>query len=218
MTPLWEIQERLDRLETSNCRMKTALSLLLCCAAAVVLMGAASTAPKMIDVEKITLRDSAGNERGQLFASATAWGLVLFNRNGTKAASFVVGSELNALLLSDQDGNMRQTITSNRDESAWSIFRPGSNSSQFQVVDNAQGAALAFRHRANTPRVELGVSSKGSALTLSDSNGEMRSVVSGEELGFASFSKNGSLQWAPGWDKFSPEEQEKMRELTKVPH
>jgi hypothetical protein len=93
------------------------------------------------------------------------------------------------------------------------MFRPGSDSSQFQVVDNTQGAALTFRDRANNPRVELGVSAKGSALNLSDSKGAMRAVVSGEELGFASFSRNGSLKWAPGWDKFSPEEQEKMRVL-----
>lgn len=77
MTPLLEIQGRLDKLECSNRRMKVALTVFLCCGAAVMLTGAASTGPKVIDAQKIILRDVAGNERGQLFASDAAWGLVL---------------------------------------------------------------------------------------------------------------------------------------------
>lgn len=213
MTSSLGISDRLSRLERSNRHLKAALSLCLCCAAALMVMGAASTATKVIDVEKIVLRDSRGNERGQLFASDSSWGLVLFNKNKTQTAGLVVGSELNALLLFDPNGNIRQSFTSNLSDSGWNIFRPGSDAAQFEVFDRPQGTGMSVRDRANNPRVELGWSGKGSALNLSDSRGAVRAAMSGEDLGFVSFSEDGTLKWAPGWDKFSPEEQEKMKAM-----
>ena len=59
----------------------------------------------------------------------------------------------------------------------------------------------------------MGVSSKGSGLTLSDAAGKLRTALTDTELGIASFSGTGELQWAPGWDKFSPEEKVKMNKL-----
>lgn len=208
-----EFEQRLDRLERSNRTLKTALLVCFVGAIAMMLMGATSTAPKVIDAEKITLHDSAGTERGQLFANDNAWGLVLFNKNGTKAASLVVSAGLNALILCDQNGNLRQTITTNLDQSEWNIFHPGSDSAQFGVIDNGEGTALSFRNRANNPQVELGVSSKGSSLNLSDSNGGIRAVMSGGEIGFASFTKDGKLEWSQGLDQFSPEEKKKIKAL-----
>ncbi len=71
-----EIHERLTRLERSNWLLKVMLSSCLCCGAVVFLMGAASTAPKIIEAQKIVLKDGAGNERGELFATDKAWGLI----------------------------------------------------------------------------------------------------------------------------------------------
>jgi hypothetical protein len=48
-------------------------------------MGAASPTPRIIEAENIILRTGGGTERGELFASDTAWGLVLFNKNNTPA-------------------------------------------------------------------------------------------------------------------------------------
>jgi len=59
----------------------------------------------------------------------------------------------------------------------------------------------------------LGVSPKGSALNLSDSNGMVRAAMSGAELGFVSYSKDGNLEWSPSLDKLSPEEQQKIKAL-----
>jgi|SRR2546421_7799607 len=214
-----EILLRLDRLERSNRRLKMAVSVCSLGAIAMMLMGATSTAPKVVDAEKIILRDSTGNERGQLFANDNAWGLVLFNKNGTKAASLVVSAGLNAVILYDQNGNLRQTITTNLDQSEWNIFHPGSESAQFGIIDNGEGTALSFRNRANNPQVELGVSSKGSSLNLSDSNGGIRAVISGGEIGFASFTKDGNLEWSPRLDQFSPEEKKKIKALVpKLPN
>ena len=91
----------LEKLERSNRRLKTSLAAFACCAVAVLLTGAstASTSSKVIDAEKISLHDSAGNERGQLFATEKAWGLVLFNKDGSKAASFVASPAMNGVLV-----------------------------------------------------------------------------------------------------------------------
>ena len=93
------------------------------------------------------------------------------------------------------------------------MFHPGSDSAQFEVVDNGQGTAMSVRNRANNPAVELGVSSKGSALTVSDSDGAIRASVSGQDIGFATYAKDGKFQWAPGFDNFSAEERERIRAL-----
>jgi hypothetical protein len=212
-----EIHERLTRLERSNRILKAILSVCLACVAIVFLMGAASTAPKIIEAEKFILEDGAGNERGELFATDKAWGLVLFNRNDTKAASIFVSSEMNGVILSDQNGNLRQSLTTDLDKSGLNIYRPGSDSAQFQVLDSPLGAALTFRDRTNNDRVNLGVSSKGSVLTLADEGGAIRAAVTGGPLGFVSYSKSGELDWAPGWDNFSPEEKATMKKLMPKP-
>ena len=208
-----EIHERLTRLERSNRLLKVILSICLCCGAVVFLMGAATTEPKIIEAQKIILKDNTGKERGQLFATDKVWGLVLFNKNETKAASIFVSSEMNGVILSDQNGNLRQSLTTDLDKSELNIYRPGSDSAQFAVLDGPLGAALTIRDRANNDRINLSVSPKGSALTLSDENGAIRAAVTGEALGFVAYSTKGDLDWAPGWDKFSPEEKAKMKKL-----
>jgi hypothetical protein len=208
-----DTHERLARLERSNRILKAILSVCLACVAVVFLMGAASTTPKIIEAQKFILKDGAGSERGELFATDKAWGLVLFNKNETKAASIFVSSEMNGVILSDQNGNLRQSLTADLSKSELNIYRPGSDSAQFGVTDNELGAALTFRDRANNDRVDLGVSPKGSVLTLADENGAIRAAVTGEALGFVSYSKIGELDWAPGWDKFSPEEKATMQKL-----
>src|SRR6266436_7422644 len=201
-----DFHERILRLERSNRLLKMILSVCFCIAAVVVLGGAASTAPKIIEAQKIIMKDTAGNERGELFVTDKAWGLVLFNKNQTKAASIFVAPEANGIFLDDSNGNIRQSFTSDLSRSDWNIFRPGSDTPQFGITDNEQGTGLTSRDRANGERISMGVSAKGSGLTLSDENGQIKAAVTGTELGFASFSGNGELQWAPGWDKFSPEE------------
>jgi hypothetical protein len=207
------IDQRLQRLESSNRIMKTALTVCLLVAVLVVTIGATSVAPKILDVQKIILRDEAGNERGQLFATDKAWGLVLFNKGGTRAASLFVGSEANGLLLSDRNGNVRQALTSDLDKTQWSILRPGSEKAQFEVTDNAQGTAVVVRDRGNAERVELGATDKGSILMLSDSNGTARTVLTENEDGIETFSGDGTLHWSPSWDKLSPEGKERLKRL-----
>jgi hypothetical protein len=207
-----EIYERLDTLERSNRRLKLLLSTCLCGAVALFLMGAAS-GPKVVEAEKFVLRDGAGVERGEMFATDAARGLVFYNKNGKQAVALVISDQMNGLVVFDQNGNLRQTITSKLDESAWSIFRPGSDSAQFTVTDNALGTGLTVRDRSNGDRVSLGVSDKGAAVGLVDKDGTNRAFVADGDPGFAAYSKSGDLTWAPGWDKFSPEEQNRMRQL-----
>jgi hypothetical protein len=208
-----EIHERVTRLERSNRLLKVILSICLCCGAVVFLMGAATTEPKIIEAQKIILKDNTGKERGQLFATDKVWGLVLFNKNETKAASIFVSSEMNGVILSDQNGNLRQSSTVKLDQSEFNIYRPGSDSAQFGVLDNGLGTALTFHDRANNDRIDMGVSAKGAALTLAGENGRIRTVVEGGNIGFASYSENGEFNWGVGWDKFSPEEKERMKKL-----
>ena len=129
------IDQRLQKLESSNRVMKTALTVCILVVVSVVTIGATSVAPKVLDVQKIILRDEAGNERGQLFATDKAWGLVLFNKSGTKAVTLFAASEANGFVLADRNGNVRQALTSDLNETNWSIMRPGSDKAQFELRD-----------------------------------------------------------------------------------
>ena len=213
MATLTEICKRLDSLERSNRMLKSALCVCVCCVLAVLALGATTATPKVLEAEKIILRDGAGNERGELFATDASWGLVLFNKNNTKAASLVVGNPFNALILLDQNGNMRQVFASDMDESSMNLFRPGSDSSQFDVTDNAQGTALTLRDRTNKDRITLGLSPKGAAIGLADTDGATRTMIVDSGFGFSTFSSDGTPDWSPGLDKLSPEEQKRIREL-----
>jgi len=116
------VEQRLQKLESSNGVLKAALAVCVLVAVAVVTLGATSVAPKVLDVQKLILHDEADNERGQLFATDKAWGLVLFNKGGTKAVSLFVAPEANGFFLSDRNGNVRQVLTSDLNETNWSVL------------------------------------------------------------------------------------------------
>jgi hypothetical protein len=205
------IEEKLDRLERSNRRLKIMMSVSFCIGAVLLFTGAG--APRVVEAEKFILRDSSGAERGEMFATDTARGLVFFTKGGEKGLAFVVSDEMNALMISDPNGNLRQTLTANMDESRLGLYRPGSNSAQFEVINNALGTALTIRDRGNADRVSLGESAKGAAVVMSDSKGGARTIMGDGALGFASLAKDGGIVWSPGWDKFSPEEQKQMNNV-----
>ena len=199
---------RLDKLERSNQRLKAILSISFCIGAVLLFIGAA--APKVVEAEKFILRDAGGVERGEIFTNDTGRGLVFFNKNGERALALLVSDQVNGLIIMDQNGNVRQSITTKMDGSNLSVFHPGSDSAQFEIVDSGPGTAITLRDRTNGDRVSMGISDKGAAVTLDDKNGAARAVMSDGGLSFVSFSKDGDIAWSPGWDKFSPEEQRQI--------
>jgi hypothetical protein len=209
------IDQRLQKLESSNRVMKAALTVCILVVVSVVTIGATSVAPRVLDVQKIILRDEAGNERGQLFATDKAWGLVLFNKGGTRGASLFVAQDANGLFLSDGNGNLRQAFTSDLNGTKWSVLRPGSDKAQFELTDSAQGTGLVVRDRANAERVEFGASAsdQGSTLMLSDRNGRVRTILSETGDGIMTYGEDGSVKWSPAWDKLSPREKEHLKGL-----
>ena len=79
-----EFEDRLARVEKSNRQLKAAVLIFVLGLAAFAVMGAAQTARKTLEVQKIILKDALGNERGQLFATDKSWGLALFNKDGSR--------------------------------------------------------------------------------------------------------------------------------------
>ena len=119
---------------------------------------------------------------------------------------------MNGLIISDQTGYGRQIFTSDKDQSTWGIFHPGSKVAQIEITDKLAGAEIVVRDRSDVQRMELGVTDKGPGLALSDTNGTMRTVLA-EGL-IASFSKDGTINWSPEWERLSPEEKQKVKGLS----
>jgi hypothetical protein len=205
------LEQRLDNLERSNRKMRAGLVMCLLVAIALFTIAARPTVPKVLEAEKIVLRDTNGNERGQLFANEKSWGLVLYTESGQQALGLVASTALNGLLISDQSGYARQTLTSDRNQSTWGIFHPGSKLAQIEITDKLEGTEIVLRDRSDVQRVELAVTDKGPGLALSDANGAMRTVLA--EGFIASFLADGSIKWSPEWERLSPEEKQKMKGL-----
>lgn len=210
------LEQRLDNLERSNRKMRAGLVMCLLVAIALFTLGARPSAPKVLEAEKIVLRDTNGNERGQLFANEKSWGLVLYTESGQQALGLVASTTVNGLLISDQTGYGRQVFTSDKNQTTWSIFHPGSKLAQIEITDKLPGAEIIVRDRSDIQRIELGVADKGPGLALSDANGTMRTVLS--EGVIASFLQDGTIKWSPEWERLSPEEKQKLKTLLpKIP-
>jgi len=180
-------------------------------AIALFTMAARPATPKVLEAEKIVLRDTNGNERGQLFANEKSWGLVLYTEGGQQALGLVASTAVNGLVISDQNGYGRQMFTSDRNQTIWGIFHPGSKLAQIEITDKLAGAEVVVRDRADVQRIELGVADKGPGLALSDANGTMRMVLS--EGVVASFLEDGTIKWSPEWEKLNPEEKQRLKHL-----
>jgi hypothetical protein len=204
------LEQRMGNLERSNRNMR-ALVMFLVAAIALFTMAARPSAPKVLEAEKIVLRDTNGNERGQLFANEKSWGLVLYTESGQQALGLVASTTVNGLIISDQSGYPRQMFTSDKNQSTWGIFHPGSTLAQIEIADKLAGVEVVVRDRSDVQRVELGVTDKGPGLALSDAKGTMRAVLS--DGGIASFSADGKINWSPEWERLSPEEKQRLKNL-----
>ena len=118
---------------------------------------------------------------------------------------------MNGLIISDQNGLGRQTFTSDKTQSTWGIFHPGSKLAQIEITDKLAGAEIVVRDRSDVQRMELAVTDKGPGLAVSDANGTMRTVLSDGMI--ASFSEDGKINWSPEWERLSPEEKQKLKNL-----
>jgi len=102
---------RLDRLEKENRCLKRIGALVVVGIAAVVLMGQAkpSKVPKVIEAEKLILRDEAGRIRATLDGSeSTRERFALFDVNGKARAGIWLGPDGSpALILSGKEGEGR---------------------------------------------------------------------------------------------------------------
>src|SRR5215469_13841806 len=161
-----EFEDRLARVEKSNRQLKAAVLTFFSGLAAFAVMGAGQTAPKTLEVQKIILKDALDNERGQLFATDKVWGLVLYNKDGSKTSSMYVGRDMNGTILNDPNGNLRQVLTSDLNQSQFEVFRPGSDSAQIDFRDSGEGTALVLRDRSNVGRIGMGTLGNSASIIL----------------------------------------------------
>src|SRR5437016_14409218 len=131
------LEQRLDNLERSNRNLR---AVVMCLLTAIVLFTmAARPSPKVLETEKIILRDQNGNERGQLFANEKSWGLVLFTESGKQALGLIGSTTVNGLLISDQNGYGRQIFTSDTNQTTGGRFDPVSKVAQIETTDKIAG-------------------------------------------------------------------------------
>jgi hypothetical protein len=212
MTELDQVQVRVRRLELANARLSVLLTLVVLVTTAIVLMGSTGPQKSVLEAQQFVLKDSAGQERGSLFATESSWGLVLYNRDSSKAAAFFVSDNGNSAMLNDRKGNSRIMAYANDKESNLAMFDVDTHQTKVEVKNNPEGAAIAFRDGNGVDRIGMGLSSAGGVVTINDANSTTRTVLDAN-LGLATFDPKGSFVWGAGFDRFSKEEQQAMRKV-----
>jgi hypothetical protein len=204
---LQELAERLERLERQNYRLRRVVIVTLVGVVAALIAGADGA--KVVDAERIILRDKAGKMRALLETDKEGNpSLVLFEANGEAGIRLEVGGEFDSLMsLHSHVGESDLTLIANRfgashitidTKDGGSVFLSASGKGENQSLINLGGEAMgkvvlasytdksaAIKVNAGEGEMErtidIGVENDGSAdFTLSDQNRNKRVFLGGK--------------------------------------
>ncbi|MFQ5929667.1 MAG: hypothetical protein ACE5MK_08200 [Acidobacteriota bacterium] len=167
------MEERLNRLERENRRLKEAGALTLAAIAVVVIMGQAMPS-KVVEAEKFVVRDASGKVHAALgTVNKRAVSLALIDKNGNPRVVLGVLSDGSpSLSFYDKDMNRRAVLGLRADDSP----------------------DLALLDRDRKLRARLSLNDEGSAtLVFIDSGGKIGASLIRTRLSF--FDKDGRVTW-----------------------
>jgi hypothetical protein len=210
-----ELVLRIEQLERSNNRLRRCFIAITLGAAIIVLMGTAAPkqqVPPAIEAQKFVLKDAAGNERGSLFATDAAWGLVLFNSDSSKGVGLVSSTYGNSFMLDDPNGKSGIFMYVNGDERNLAIFDGTTPTARMELKNTPKGSAFGLRDEKGTDRVDVALGPPyGGGIAISDANSITRTVLVEDEPSLVTFDAKGSFQWAAGLDGFDKDSQKRIR-------
>ena len=155
------LEDRLEKLERDNRRLKYVAALVLTCAAAFVSLGIAPSS-RIIEAEGFVLRDDSGKVRAILGVSAAGPALSLRDGNGIERVLLAAQANGAPLLrFSDADGKDRAVLT---------------------VTPSGPGLSFADSHER--VRTALGFLGGEGRLEYYDANGDLRFRSNPSMLGF----------------------------------
>jgi hypothetical protein len=166
------IEERLEKLERQNRRMKLAGLGAVVIAGAFVLMGQASgpRTPPEVRAKSFVLMDANGETRARLYMSAKAPMLELFDANGKPRAGLGVTSDGPELDLYDAKGNPRAEMDAFSDGPGLDLA-DANGKVRAQLAVNSDGPILDLNGADGKSSAWLIVPSDGPWLQLNDANG-----------------------------------------------
>jgi hypothetical protein len=141
------IEERLNKLEAQNQRLKWGGVAVLAAVSAVVLMGQAAPVPQVIEAQKFVVKDAGGNVRGWLGVYATGSELTLGNAK--------------------KEPRMRLLVS----EDASDLHFYGSHNGGMTLGVNSGDPAVSMAGADGNGGAEIAFSKAGPGLTLTDRNG-----------------------------------------------
>lgn len=143
------IDERLDRLEKQNGRLKQAIVLCMIVAGCLVFLGARFGKGRTVTARQIVLKDDTGTTRAILGMRSAGPGLTLYNQDGDLKALLTVVEAGPVLSLYDANGITRVLLGV-----------------------TSKGATLAFNDSHGKLRAEMGFSSNSPHMTFFGTNGK----------------------------------------------
>jgi hypothetical protein len=209
-----ELLLRVQQVERSNRRLRTALAVLALVCATILLMGTVSSPESVtpvLEAQRFVLRDASGHERGSLFSTDQSWGLVLYNRDASKAAAIAVTDYGSSVLIDDGHGKSGIAMFAQSDESNLAMF-DANQKARIELKNNANGSALGFRDGNGIDRVDVAFTPHdGGGIIMNDANSSPRTLLGEREPGLMTFDVKGAFLWAAGLDGFDKDTQKKIR-------
>jgi hypothetical protein len=171
------IEERLERLERENRRLKYLLFSLLFLIAGVFFIGARtingegeSSIPDEIKAKKFTLVDDNGKGRAVLGIWKGLPGLVFFSEAGELRVGLLDAEKLPSLGFQDENGKTRLVLGTSKEQGPFLELCDENGKTRVRLLSSA----LGLYDEGGKPKVVLGVSEKGSLFSLS---GEGKSEI-----------------------------------------
>lgn len=169
-TAIQSIEERLDKLERQNRRLKQAGLLALIAITAIVLMGQSAPKSRTVEANSFVLTDEKGNMRADLSMVGGA-GLTVYDSKGEPRGMFAVNEDGAFLTLKDAERQKGSVLTVNSDSVL--LRRHGKIQARLFVDDDGPSLALedtqGFESRLGVAALRTpltGESSRTSAASL----------------------------------------------------
>ncbi len=166
------VEERIERLERQNRRMKVAVSALVVALVGGVLLtgplsprqakAQAAATPRIVEAREFRVVDAKGRERASLKTHKAGSGLVFYDENGKLRAMLCTTKDGSNLVLADENGKVRVSADARKDD-------------QDSKYDG--GPTLQLYNESHNTRLMLTVHNNQPVIALLDENGNYRALL-----------------------------------------
>jgi len=160
------LNEKLDRLERSNRRIKMGLTLTIVCFAALISIGAQQNSNKIVEAREFVLKDASGQMRAKLSSENSGPRLILYRASGDPAA-FLDSDSLGVGGTAPHAG----VFISTDSKTASVLVQSGKGRPVIDLAADSEGASALLEGKTEREHLLAAVGTTGPGLEILDQQG-----------------------------------------------